>query len=259
MLLAIDIGNTNIRLGVFKGGRLLKRYSLATKAKLRLKKYLKKIFSQNKIEDTILCSVVPQVAQGMEKELKRLLGKPPYIIGKNIAVPIKNGYRRPRQAGADRLVNAYAATRLYGAPSVVVDSGTALTFDAVSKKKIYLGGMILPGLEVSLEALGRRAALLPEIKLAKPKEFIGRDTKSSMLSGIVYGFAALTADLAAGIKDKIGRRAKVIGTGGAIGLIGKYCRCFQKIDKNLTLKGLNLVYHQALKNSRGTVREGVQL
>lgn len=132
---------------------------------------------------------------------------------------------------------------LYCAPLIVVDFGTAVTFDVVSDKKEYLGGMILPGLGISLDSLAERTALLPKIKLAAPREIIGRDTKNSMLSGIVYGFAALTDDLVVRIKKKIGRSALVIGTGGNIGLIGKYCKQIDKIDKDLTLKGLNIIYN----------------
>jgi type III pantothenate kinase len=157
-------------------------------------------------------------------------------------VPIKNLYRKPYQVGQDRLVNAYAGLKLYGAPLIVVDFGTAVTFDVVSRNNEYLGGMILPGLGISLDVLADRAALLPNIKLDKPKEFIGRDTKNSMLSGIVYGFAALTDYLAARIKNKIGKNAKVIGTGGDIGLASKYCEGINKIDKDLIQKGLNLIY-----------------
>jgi type III pantothenate kinase len=159
-------------------------------------------------------------------------------------VPIKNLYRKPKQVGQDRLVNAYAGVILYGAPLIVVDFGTAITFDAVSKNKEYLGGMILPGLDISLHSLAERTALLPKIKLNKPKEFIGRDTKDSILSGVVYGFAALTDDLTQRIKNRIGKSAKVIGTGGNIKLIRRYCRNIDKVDRDLTLKGLNLIYNR---------------
>jgi type III pantothenate kinase len=186
--------------------------------------------------------VVPVAANNLKKSLFELVGKRPYIIGKAIKVPVRNLYRNPSQVGQDRLVNAYAGINLYGAPLIAVDFGTAITFDVVSKNKEYLGGMILPGLGISLDALNRNTALLPSIKLNAPKEFIGRDTRSSMLSGIVYGFAALTDDLVLRIKKKVGKGAKVIGTGGNISLIGKYCRCIDKIDKDLTLKGLNLIY-----------------
>lgn len=242
MLLAIDIGNTNTNLGLFNKERLLRGYSIPTEQKSYLST-LKKIFDRNKIDDAIVCSVVPKSTLILEKELRKISGKSPQVTGRDIVVPIKNLYRKPKQVGQDRLVNAYAGIVLYDAPLIVVDFGTAITLDVISKNKEYLGGVILPGLEISLDALVKRAALLPKIKLNKPKEFIGRDTKSSMLSGMIYGFAALTDDLAVRIKDKIGKNAKVIGTGGNINLIGKYCKRIDKIDKDLTIKGLNLIYN----------------
>jgi type III pantothenate kinase len=240
MLLAIDIGNTNISCGIFQGNKLTKRFDIPTQdySLKRISKNLGKI----KIGDSIICSVVPNVTKTVKKDLQKLLGKRPYILGKNVKVPMKNLYRQPRQVGQDRLVNAYAGIRLYGEPLVAVDFGTAITFDAVSKDKEYLGGMILPGLGISRDALYQRTALLPRIKLERPKEFIGRDTRNSMLSGIIYGFAALVDDLAKRIKDKIGRNARVVGTGGNITLIAQYCRAIDKIDRDLTLKGLNLIY-----------------
>jgi len=247
MLLAIDIGNTSISLGVFLGRRLLKRHSVPTKEK-SYSRALKKIFNKYKITDAIICSVVPAATRILEKDLKRLLGKKPYILGKDMVVPIKNLYRKPKQVGQDRLVNGLAAAEFYGAPVIVVDFGTAITFDVVSKNKEYLGGMILPGLDISLDALAERTALLPKIRLERPREFIGRDTKNSMLSGIIYGFAALADDLSKRIKNEIGKNAKVIGTGGNINLIGSYCRQIDEIDKDLTLKGLNLIYNKAHTN-----------
>lgn len=240
MLLTVDIGNTNIRFGVFKEGKIIKRFNIPTKD-YKLQKLRPKL-NILKPEKAVICSVVPRMTQKVKKDFKILLDKQPYIIGKDIIVPIRNLYRKPSQVGQDRLVNAYAGTRLFGAPLIIVDFGTAVTFDVVSKNKEYLGGMILPGLEISLDVLSQRTALLPKIKLDNPKEFIGRDTKSSMLSGIIYGFTELTDDLVLRIKNKIGKNARVIGTGGNIGLMGKHCKRIDKIDKDLTLKGLNLIY-----------------
>jgi type III pantothenate kinase len=239
MLLAIDIGNTNITFGIFKGRRLLRRFDIPTKG-YGCKK-LSRALANLKLEDSVICSVVPQASQILSKDLTRLLGRRPYNIGKDIKVPIKNCYRKPRQVGQDRLVNAYAGLELYGGPLIVVDFGTAVTFDVVSRNSEYWGGMILPGLEISLDALAERTALLPKIRLAEPAGLIGRDTKNSMLSGIVYGFAALTDELVARIKEEIGENAQVIGTGGNINLIAKYCRSFTKIDSDLTLKGLYMI------------------
>lgn len=239
-LLAVDIGNTNINFGVFCNGKLTKKFILTTSGYnlTKLKRQLKKI----KIDTAIVCSVVPKVSGLVGKDLKKITSAKVYIIGKNIHAPIKNLYRKPRQVGQDRLVNAYAGIKLYGAPLVAIDFGTAITFDIISRNKAYLGGMIIPGLGISLNALSEKTALLPKIKLEAPREFIGRDTKNSILSGVIYGFASLTDDLAKRIKQKIGKNAKVIGTGGNIRLIYKYCKEINKIDPELTLKGLMLIY-----------------
>jgi type III pantothenate kinase len=241
MLLAIDIGNTNINLGVFAGRRLLRRYAIPTQ-KANYFAQLKKICARHKVKEAVICSVVPRATRCLKRGLARLGGVEPYYIGKEIDARIKNLYRRKREVGQDRLVNAYAGTALYGAPLIVVDFGTAVTFDVISKNREYLGGMILPGLEMALEALSQGTALLPRVKLARPREFIGRDTKNSILSGLVFGFAALTDDLAARIKNEIGRQAKVIVTGGNSRLIAGFCKSVDKLDPNLTLKGLNLLY-----------------
>jgi len=240
MILAVDIGNTNITLGIFKNNRLIKRSAIPTAGE-KYSYQLKQALRGYDICYTIICSVVPQATRKLSCDLKILLKRPLYIVGKDIKVPVRNLYRSPRQVGQDRLVNAYAGVVLYGAPLIVVDFGTAVTFDVISRKKEYFGGMIIPGLRISLEALNQKTALLPKIKLERPQEFIGRDTGNSMLSGIVYGFAALTDDLALRIRKKIGRQALLVGTGGNIKLIAKYCHRIDKIDQDLTLKGLNFL------------------
>lgn len=245
MLLAIDIGNTSASFAVFSQDKLKSSFRMAT-GRLDYKKFLQRQLCGKKITDVIIASVVPEATKKMQRSLESFVGKKPIIIGKDFVVPIKNRYKNPRQVGQDRLVNAFAAVKLYGAPAVIVDYGTAVTFDIVSKKQDYLGGMILPGIDISLDALARRTALLPKVKLKPPSQLIGTDTKESIRSGIVYGFAALTDDLIRKIKTKIGKNAKVIGTGGNVRLIKKYCRCFGAIDINLTLKGLNLCYQAFL-------------
>ena len=245
MLLTLDIGNTNINFGVFSlprchDAKLLQKFILPTKEySLRA---LKTALGRNKINAAVICSVVPATAKILKNDLEKMFPGKVYLINKNIRLPIKNLYRYPAQVGQDRLVNAYAGVTLYKAPLIVVDSGTAVTFDVISKNGEYLGGMIIPGLAISLAALAEKTALLPKINLAAPKEFIGRDTKNSMLSGIIFGFAALTDDLVKRIKDMIGKRALVIGTGGNIRMIAKYCKELDKIDPDLTLKGLMLAY-----------------
>lgn len=213
---------------------------MPTKAK-QYSTFLKKLIRKHRIENAIVCSVVPDATRTLEIDLINLLHKTPVILGKNLKIPLKNLYRYPKQVGQDRLVNAYAAVRLYRAPAIIIDFGTAITFDVVSAKKEYRGGMIIPGLGISLDTLAEKTALLPKIKLGKPCELIGRDTRNSILSGIIYGYSTLTDGLIRKLKAKINNKPVVIGTGGNINLIADYCREIDKIDINLTLKGLFLI------------------
>ncbi|MFA6350369.1 MAG: type III pantothenate kinase [Candidatus Omnitrophota bacterium] len=240
MLLAIDIGNTNINVGVFQGRRLLRKYSVPTASKSYSVSF-KSILEGRQEFEAIICSVVPVATRALQSDLRKL-GIKPYIIGKDIKVPVRNLYRKPWQVGQDRLVNAYAAVSLYGAPIVAIDFGTAITFDIISAKGDYLGGMILPGLGISLNALAKRTALLPEVRLRQPKEFIGKDTQNSILSGVIFGFASLTGEFSRRLKRKLGSKTKVIATGGNARFMAKYCRCFDRVDPELTLKGLMLLY-----------------
>jgi type III pantothenate kinase len=241
MLLAIDIGNTNISLGLFNGQRLRRRYAIATKRSSSVNQQFKSIFSRDKVNDVVICSVVPEATRNLQVALKKFFPKKVRFIGRDIIVPLKNLYHKPSQVGQDRLVNAYAGVRLYGNPLIIIDLGTALTFDAISRNREYLGGMILPGFKISLDALANRTALLPLIRLKAPEEFIGRSTESSMLSGMVYGFALLIDNLVKKIQHQIGKDALIIGTGGDINLAKKYCRELDIVDQDLTLKGLNLL------------------
>jgi len=274
VLLAINIGNTNISLGIFsatkrggfarlatkngesaksfggnpgeKGAKLKRTFSIPAK-KFNLRILKKKLVRAN-IDNVVICSVVPKLTQVIGQSLKKLTGKTPYIIGKDVIVPIKNRYLKPKQLGQDRLVNAYATPKLYGAPAIIIDAGTAITFDVVSKNNQYLGGLIFPGIGILLASLHEKTALLPLIKITKPKKLIGTNTKSSILSGIVFGVAALSKELVAKIKQHSGKNTLVVGTGGDIGLIKKYLKLKIKIDRNLTLKGINLIYNNKIKN-----------
>ncbi|MCK9430235.1 MAG: type III pantothenate kinase [Candidatus Omnitrophica bacterium] len=246
MLLAVDIGNTNISCGIFKGPKLIRQFDISTKEcfKTRL---IKKLKYTPKISVSVICSVVPKQIKLISGSLASLTGRAPYIIGKDFSVPIKNLYRKPKQVGQDRLVNAYAASIFYRAPLIVIDSGTAVTFDLISRKKEYLGGLITPGMGISLKVLKEKTALLPEVKLSRPRTLIGQDTKSSILSGIVFGAADLCSGIVKRIRQQLGKDTTVIGTGGNICLIQEYSNLNMKIDKDLTLKGINLVYEYASK------------
>ncbi|MFA6357334.1 MAG: type III pantothenate kinase [Candidatus Omnitrophota bacterium] len=246
MLLAINVGNTNISSAIFSSKhKIVKQFSLPTKSYSKTQ-FAKKI-KPFEISDTVICSVVPGLSRILQQDLKLSTGKKPYIIGKELIVPIKNLYHNPKQLGQDRLINAYAACTIYSCPAVIIDSGTAITFDVVSKNKTYLGGLIAPGMELALKALREKTALLPQIKLQAPKGIICRDTKNSILSGVVFGIAGLCKELIGKIKKSAGREILVLGTGGNICLIKKYSGIKIKIDKNLTLKGILLAYENKLK------------
>jgi len=171
------------------------------------------------------------------------LGLTPKVVGQTIKVPVKNRYRNPRQVGQDRLVCAYAAGEIYGRPAIVVDSGTAITFDILSKKNEYLGGIIAPGIRLSAETLFSKTALLPKIKIHAPSSIIGRDTESSILSGLFYGYGMMILGLIERISKKITGRPRVIATGGYTDILRKFvANRIDKVDKTLVFKGLGILW-----------------
>lgn len=248
MLLAIDIGNTNISAAIFSATKkIVKRFDIPSNAYSRAR-FKRKLESHFKVSDTIICSVVPKLTKILQRDLKILIGKRPYIIGKEIKVPMGSLYQQT-QLGQDRLLNAYSACAFYPLPLIIIDSGTAITFDVVSESKVYLGGLIIPGMGLSLKCLKENTALLPLIKLRSPHRLIARDTKNSILSGVVYGVAALCKGLTMRISKDIGKNVFVLGTGGNISLIQKYAGVKIKIDRDLILKGINLLYVNEIKKS----------
>ena len=253
MLLAIDVGNTNITVGIFRGEKLVARGSILTRETrpaAALRRLLRKLkVPLDAVEGVILSSVAPRATTALKSALKTLVKGNPMVLGENIRAPVINRYRIPSQVGQDRLVNAAAAFYRYGGPAIVVDFGTAVTIDLVNRRREYLGGLIVPGIGIALEALSSRAALLPKIRLAPPKEFLGRDTISSMRSGIFFGYGALCDGIVRQMKDQWVPKAKVIATGGHSSLIAPFCRTLQVINPDLTLQGLELTYRKTKKNS----------
>ncbi|MFH0731318.1 MAG: type III pantothenate kinase [Candidatus Omnitrophota bacterium] len=242
MLLAIDIGNTTIYNGIFDKKVLKKTFGMPTYSndlcseyKAKLKPYFKNI------DSIIVTSVAPLVLKRVEKVIRKTINKSCAVIGRDVDSEVKNLYKDPRQVGSDRLVNARAAYELYGKECIVVDFGTAITIDIVNKKKQYLGGVIAPGPEISLWALSEKTALLPKVSIRKPKGILGKDTKESMLIGVIYGFSSLCDGIVGKLKKRYCRNAKVVITGGFSKLIGPYCESADKIDPDLTLKGLAII------------------
>ncbi|MEI7998482.1 MAG: type III pantothenate kinase [Candidatus Omnitrophota bacterium] len=247
-MLAIDIGNTTIALGVLKKGKVIESLRIDTTDKShvlkvalnkRLNYFLKKGYDCKRV---VICSVVPTKTELVERYIKKILNTRPVVVGRDVIVPIKNCYKKPSQVGQDRLVGAYAALVLYGKPLIVVDLGTAITFDVVSQKGEYLGGAIVPGIRLSAEALFLKTALLPEIDIHAPKNPIGKTTQESILSGLFYGYGALCQGFIDLLARQVKVKPKVVMTGGHTQLMKKFVSPkIRIIDENLVFKGLYIL------------------
>jgi len=239
MLLAIDIGNTTIGFAVIhKAGRIESVAIIDTDTKAnKIKAVIAKILKSKIISRAIICSVVPKVSKTLEGILKKTV--PVDIIGRDIVVPIKNYYKDPKQVGQDRLVGAYGAMKIYGCPLIVVDLGTAITFDVISAQGDYLGGAIVPGIRLSAESLFLKTALLPHIEIKAPKQIIGRTTQESMLSGLFYGYGSLCRGFIDLISQQLKIKPKVVMTGGHTHLMKKFVSPkIRIIDEDLVFKGI---------------------
>jgi type III pantothenate kinase len=258
MLLAIDIGNTNIVLGVFQGRRLKGNWRIATRLAKTSDEYgilLLDLFRSNdlrtdRIDGVILSSVVPPLTPIFTEMSLRYFNSNPLIVDGAMDTGLLNRYEPPRDVGADRIVNAVAAYQRYGGPVIIVDFGTATTFCAVSKKGEYLGGAITPGITISAEALFQGASKLPKVELAKPKSVIGQDTVSSMQSGLLYGYAGLVDAMVTRMKKELESRTKVIATGGQARLILSETKTIDEVRPFLTLEGLQILYERNKKRAR---------
>ena len=238
MILAIDIGNTTTNFGVFDRGRLRRRLALPTRLVRSAGTLRRRVGGLRGAEEAVICSVVPWATPRLVRALRAAGIARVRVVGRHLRVPLKNRYRYPRQVGQDRLVGAYAAWTAYKRACIVVDIGTAITIDVVTGKGEYLGGIIAPGLEISLDALAARTALLPKVELKEPLELLGRDTANSIRSGVLYGCAALCDGLVAQIKRRYAPKATVVATGGASPLIAKHARTIDHLKPNLVLDGL---------------------
>jgi type III pantothenate kinase len=234
MLFVVDVGNTNIVYGLFRGGTLIRTWRVPTD-KLKIPDI------DFDVTGIVVCSVVPKVEAKLKKYLsRRFKVKPVFVDASNITIKMR--VKNKKEVGADRLVNAYAALRLYGPPVILVDFGTATTFDVVNAKGEYEGGVIAPGIILARDALYYRTAKLPKIKIAAPRSVVGKDTVSAMQSGLVYGYAAMVEGVVERIRNsEFGIRnskVRVVATGGLAGLICKHAKVIDRIDPDLTLKGL---------------------
>lgn len=250
MILVIDVGNTHTVIGVYKEEKLLGHWRISTNLEKTEDEYgilVKGLLDNSKlsladIKGIVISCVVPPVIWILKKMSADYFKVSPIIVGPGIKTGIYIKTDNPKEVGADRIVNAIAAYKLYGGPVIIVDFGTATTFCAVNKDGVYLGGAIAPGIEISAEALAEKTAKLPKIEVTKPQHSIGSNTIAAMKSGIFFGYLGLTNELIRRFKRELGEDSLVVATGGYSELIGNECKLIDKINPFLTLIGLYLVY-----------------
>jgi len=250
MLLTVDIGNTNINIGVFDGSKLKGTWKVATGvhrmpdeyASLLLNLFDRQGIDASQITGAILCSVVPPLVGVFEEVCRRYLKVLPLVVESGVKTGVRICLDNPREVGADRVVNAVAAHQMYGGSVIVIDLGTATTFDAVSEDGDYLGGAIAPGIAIATEALFTRTAALPRVELTHPKRAVGRSTVAAMQSGIVFGYAGLIEGIVTRIQQEMGGKAKVVATGGYAELLARETPVIEVVNPDLTLIGLRLIY-----------------
>lgn len=255
MLLAADIGNTNIIIGVFDGDRLKGTWRIATGVHRMPDEYANLILDllerqdlvSSQVTGAVLCSVVPPLVGVFQEVCHRYLKVSPLLVEAGIKTGVRISMDNPREVGADRIVNAVAAHELYGGPVIVIDLGTATTFDAVSEEGDYLGGAIAPGIAIATEALFTRTAALPRMELVHPKRAIGRSTVAAMQSGIVFGYVGLIEGIVSRIQEELAVKAKVVATGGYADLLAEETAVIDVVNPDLTLIGLRLIYEMNIK------------
>lgn len=253
MLLAIDAGNTNIVLGIYQNNSLISHWRVSTDRQKTADEYgilLRNLFefqghSFADITAVAIASVVPPLMASLEEMARNYFGLSPLIVGPGVKTGMAVKFDNPKEIGADRIVNAVAAYEIYGGPLIVVDFGTATTFDVVTRRGEYIGGAIAPGIGISTEALFARAAKLPKVELIKPQNVITKNTVNGIQAGIIFGFAGQVDGIVNRMKREMGEDLFVVATGGLAELISSESETIQKVDPWLTLEGLRIIY---LKN-----------
>ncbi len=250
MLLALDVGNTNVTVGVFKREELVATWRAKTDIQRQADEYAVILLTllqtqgldPKDITDSVLASVVPPLTTTFQELCRQYFKADPLVVETGVRSGISILYDNPRDVGADRVADSAAAYHLYGGPVIVLDFGTATVLDAISKDGQYLGGAIAPGIGIAAEALFTRASKLPRVELVRPKTAIGRNTVASIQSGLIFGYVGLIEGLITRFQREMGGNAKVIATGGLANIVGKESKLIDEVNLDLTLIGLRIIY-----------------
>jgi type III pantothenate kinase len=264
-LLVIDIGNTNISLGIFDyrtddasetRSELSQHWRIGTHREqtsdeavltvCTLFEHAKRSCAE--VTDVIISSTVPPLVPIWERVSTKLFDRSAIVVGPGIRTGMPVLYDNPREVGPDRIVNALAAFELFGGPAIAVDFGTATTFDCVSKDGEYLGGAIFPGIHTSMEALFARASMLHRVEIARPRSVIGKTTTEALQSGLLYGFAGVVDSMVHRIREELGENARVVATGGLAGRVATECSAIDRVEPFLTLEGLRMIFEKNRPN-----------
>lgn len=253
MIFVIDVGNSNITMGLYDGDELKTRWRMTTDIERTSDEFgvfFATTFSREEIdmlsiEAVVIASVVPPIMYSLEHAIRKYFKKAPMIVGPGIKTGINLKNENPKEVGADRIVNAVAAAEIYGGPMILVDFGTATTYDAISRNNEYMGGIICPGIKISADALFNRASKLPRVEIGRPESVIGKNTVKSMQSGIMFGVVGQVEYLVKRMKQEMNEPdAKVIVTGGLGRLVSEETDAIDYIASNLTLEGLRIIYNK---------------
>lgn len=250
MLLAIDVGNTNTVFGIYREKELIGSFRLSTTAErtsdeigMQIHMYYTFLGLQTSDTDAvIIASVVPPVMYTLINAIRKYIGVRPLVVGKDIGTGLENKYDNPKEVGIDRLVNAVSAVEKYGSPLIIIDIGTAMTFDVIDADGAYRGGAIFPGIKVAMEALFQKASKLPRVDIVRPEKAIGTNTVMSMQSGAVRGYAGAIQGIVREMQEEMGGKCNVVATGGMGRMMAEYCDTITHVDANLTLTGLRMIY-----------------
>lgn len=253
MLMAMDVGNTNITLGLFEGSEIFATFRITTRSNKTSDEYGSLIvdiitargIDIKSIDDVIISSVVPKIMYSLTSGIIKYFGITPIIVGVGTKTGIQIKRTDPREVGSDRIVDAVAAYELYGGPCIVIDFGTATTYDLIGPEGTFDAGVTSPGIRISAKALWNETAKLPEVEIKKPESILGKDTITSMQAGIVYGYIGQTEYIVKHMKKECGLKdVKVIATGGMGRIIYENTKCIDVYDSELTLQGMRLIYEK---------------